>query len=58
MTVYSLLSGGEEFSHRDALLIFVNDILATMAQVGRHEKHLKKVGLSRSVEVTQQKYHM
>jgi hypothetical protein len=58
MTLYSLLDGGEEISYRNARFIFVNDILATMAQVGRHENHSAKVGLSRSVKVTQPKYHV
>ena len=55
MTVYSLLDGGEEISYRDSRFILANDILETMVQVGRHEKHLTKVGLPRSVTVTQPK---
>ena len=55
MTVYSFLEGGKEISYRSSWFILMIDILEMMAQVGRWEWHSTKVGLSRSVMVTQAK---
>ena len=55
MTVYSLLDGGEEISYTNFQFILMNDILETMAQVGRHKEHSTKVSLPRSVTMKQPK---